>query len=274
MTGFIEEHISLCRGLTPEERILIEVEPSCKMGTLTRLCNCDLPDTDLVPIYAWEQRTITKGYGHGPTHRCMQNAKKSMYLFAKNWCERVEEAYRAAHMPPLSVAGIQSRVHDAMLPLLAEICIVNAAVFPMDGSIVMQGGHRAEIVDSGVVDCSHAFKRRLTTRVCSTFKNTPPVEAMMQAGVRLIDPCLCGLRGSKRFETRLQFADTGLVGRIKICKSFFEWGFKYCNCIGCHHMRLRMTRADSEMAASAGDPLMQSSAVRSYKDFGVRHDSV
>jgi hypothetical protein len=176
-----------------------------------------------------------------------------MYLFAKNWCKRVADVYRDSHMPPLSKMGMQSQMHDAMLPLLAEICIVNATIFPMERSMVMTGGHWAELIHTGLSNIPRIYRCIFLSKVCSTFRLTSvELDEDVSLGL-MVDPSLSGMRGYKEFETELKLADTGLVASIKTLNANFNWGFGYgyCNCMGCHDTRLQMCRRDSARVVEA-----------------------
>jgi hypothetical protein len=140
-------------GLNPKhicERIILELAPECALQGLTKTCTC------------------TGGICTG-----------GMHLFAKNWQARIRKIFK--DVPLVWSKDVRDGiVHKEMLPLLAELILVDSCVFPIYTSSFSEEWKHTMVMDENFRRGSDSMFFS-TKNICALFYRDYPGTREKQA---------------------------------------------------------------------------------------------
>jgi hypothetical protein len=202
----MSEHDLHTPATTPGAEMYIELGPGCGLEEVTKSCKCDTSSINVSMLQGLSE--FSKRSFH---MRC--GTVSNMFNFATNWQKRVEDCFRDA---PLvwSIKTRHEKLQEMMLPLLAELILMDACVFPIHRATALDCGTRADIISTSVVNSEVQTFRTVHKRICSTFCATLPV------------------RTTKEYSTRLKFSSCGNRAELAFRESIPLHSL-WCMCVGC-----------------------------------------
>jgi hypothetical protein len=198
------------------EIIRLELAPECTLEGLTKICSCGSEDTharvynDRMSEFAWNSK-----------HRCLDASGGGMHLFAKNWQARIQKIFR--DVPLVWSKDVRDRiVHKGMLPLLAELIVVDSCVFPIYKSSFSEEWKHTIVMDEDFTRDRNSMTFFTRKDVCGLFyRGGQGATSEKQA-----------YRSWRHNFGVLEWHDLGSMLSLDFASHFWQLSH-HCSCVGC-----------------------------------------
>jgi hypothetical protein len=213
------EEVRLGQG-PPEhlcERIMLELAPECTPEGLTKICTCKDGDED---TYARVYNNSMNEFTWNSKHRCRDASRGGMHHFAKNWQARTQKVFR--DVPLVWSKDVRDRiVQKGMLPLLAELMVVDSCVFPIYRSSFSEEWKHTIVIDEDFTRDSNSMMFFARKDVCGLFYRDGQGTREKQA-----------YRSWRHSTGMLEWHRLGGMLTLEFESHFWQLT-RHCNCVGC-----------------------------------------